>query len=205
MLFRSSKEEKVLYITYEKELAKKAKETFEEMGAENVEALTFKELMTITDFNGRSKKFKFRFKDHFRSWFLRSRSNVEFLRQANIISPNYYDAFSTSYVFFRGVIEGSLDNLGKKDERDLILTKEEFLAKVEGEDGLSKEQKEAIYYVALAYERHLQKEGGITDNKFAQRMIRHGKKEIYDAVVVDEYQDLTELQLFAITQVLKGL
>ena len=196
----SSMEEKVLYVTYEKKLKEKASAAFEEMGAKNATVLTFKELMKVIHVS--AGQLKPQFKNNFHEWFF-SRKEKDFILRANLISPNKEDAFSTAYVFYRGVIEGSLKNLQKKGKASKILTREEFKDEIESEYGLTLEQKEAIYDIALAYEKHLKDIGGITDNKYALRLIEEEKREVFDAIVVDEYQDLTELQLYAIAKVLK--
>ena len=196
----ASAEDKVLYVTYERKLKDKAQAVFEELGVKNATALTFKELMKVIHVDDRKRVPQF--KNDFHDWFF-FRKEKDFINKANILSPNKEDAFSTAYVFYRGVIEGSLRIADKKGDASKILTREEFKEATEDEYGLTLEQKDAIYDIALAYERHLKSINGITDNKYALRLIEEAKRDIFDAIVVDEYQDLTELQLYAICKVLK--
>ncbi|MBQ2069533.1 MAG: AAA family ATPase, partial [Bacilli bacterium] len=127
--------------------------------------------------------------------------NREFSRQVNLLSSSIEDAFHIAYVFYRGIIEGTIDAF--ENSKKGYLSKEDFLSKTGGEMGFEKEQKEAIYWIANEYEKHLARHNGMTDNKFALKILTNEPQRIYDAIIVDEYQDLTELQILSLTNLLK--
>nr|MCR5078614.1 AAA family ATPase [Bacilli bacterium] len=202
----SENDGKVLYLTYQRDLARQAEKTLAKMNVKNAEALTYRDL--IRKIFGEETAKRMRTKDRFRAWFYdhgeknQKNYNKEFSRLAGLLSENLEDAFHIAYVFYRGIIEGTMDSYRKKKKG--ILSKEEFLAKIGGEMGFEREQKDAIYEIALEYEKHLSRHNGLTDNKFALSILSSPPLEIYDAIIVDEYQDLTELQILSLTSLIKA-
>ena len=196
---------KVLYLTYQRDLARQAEKTLSKMNAKNAEALTYRDL--IKKIFGENEAKRMRTKDRFRAWFVdhceknQKNYNREFSRQVSLLSSSIEDAFHIAYVFYRGIIEGTIDAFEKSKKG--YLSKEDFLSKTGGEMGFEKEQKEAIYWIANEYEKHLARHNGMTDNKFALKILTNEPQRIYDAIIVDEYQDLTELQILSLTNLLK--
>ncbi len=192
---------RVLYITYQKALVKAAEKTLRAMGNEDVDCMTYRDF--ILKLFGSEEASHFQTKDKYRAWFfdkVDSGYDKEFVKDANTLSPNKEDAFMVAYLFYRGLIEGSF----KSAERKGILDEKSFFNIAEKEEGIALEQKKAIYRIAKAYEKHLQEINGMTDNKFALKIIGFGRfLGRYDAIIVDEYQDLTEIQLLSITRLLK--
>ena len=192
---------RVLYITYQKALVKAAEKTLRSMGNEDVDCMTYRDF--ILKLFGSEEARRFQTKDKYRAWFfdkVDSGYDKEFIKDANTLSPNKEDAFMVAYLFYRGLIEGSLKSAEKKG----ILDEKSFFGLAEKEEGISLEQKKAIYRIAKSYEKYLQEIDGMTDNKFALKIIELGMfLERYDAIIVDEYQDLTEIQLLSITRLLK--
>ncbi len=67
---------------------------------------------------------------------------------------------------------------------------------------LDEEEKRATYKLTEAYERWLAKEGKADINDLSRKVIKQ-YKEKWDWIIVDEVQDLSEVQIYMISQLLK--
>ena len=192
---------KVLYLTYQKALCDEVRKTLKELRADNVEAMTYRDL--CFSILGEERASAMRTKKRFRRWFINYASKTGSAQtKLREVAPNIEDQFMICYVFYRGIIDGSRKEY--KTRRGAILSKEQFLAAVRQEKGFSQKAKEVVYDVALAYEKHLAHYAGTTDNKLAYEILAMGKKaQRYDAVVIDEFQDLSEIQFMAVVSLLK--
>lgn len=134
-------------------------------------------------------------------------SEVEKLRRERVnlslIDPNLYDAASTIYLFFRSFnqerdyayfLNGSLERFKKdlSDEKDL--------------DG---SRIEVIYKYCWAYASHLKEFNYLDDNMasfLVKELFKNGslKEDKFDAVIVDELQDLTLPEIDSIAAATKG-
>lgn len=190
---------RVLYLTYEKNLLRFVKTTLNDLGAENVNAYTFKDL--CQELFSKEDDLKMQRKDDFRNWFYSFLDrNNKFKIKCTKLGGNIEDQFNTVYIFYRGIIDGLCE--GYENRKGGIVPREVFLRKISSEEGFSKEQKDLIYDVAVAYEKYLKEIGGTTDNKLAMRILSRRLK-LFDAIIVDEFQDLTELQFKAAISLLK--
>jgi hypothetical protein len=195
-LSSSLKKGRILYLTYARELCDYAKRMLAGFSLENVEALTFRDLARGAYGEGTAGKMEG--KEDFRDWYFHFMPrNKRLAKRIKTIFPRSEERFLACYILYRGIIDGS------SEAREGILGEEEFLAKVKDEEGLTLDQKKAVYEVALAYESHLKETGRYTDNGIARRMAKDGFS-YYDAVVIDEYQDLSEMQFLAIAGLCKS-
>ncbi len=134
-------------------------------------------------------------------------SEIEKLRRdrvnLSLIDPNPYDAASTIYLFFRSF----------NQERDFAYflsgSLQRFKEDLSDEKDLDEAKIEVIYKYCKAYASHL-KEFDYLDDNMASFLVRdlfkHGQlKELkFDAVIVDELQDLTLPEIDSIVAATKG-
>ncbi|MBP2625927.1 MAG: hypothetical protein H6Q68_638 [Firmicutes bacterium] len=107
----------------------------------------------------------------------------------------------------RGLIKGYmgrywLRNEGlKKHQFDSPLILQEIYMSLADEDCIfNKEERKKIYSIAESYQSWLEKENKLDENDLARNMLimlEKGKlKPVYDYIMVDEVQDLSELQIY---------
>ncbi|MCR5348967.1 MAG: UvrD-helicase domain-containing protein [Bacilli bacterium] len=192
---------RVLYLTYQKELRDEVRKKLIEKGATEFEALTYRDL--CWEIFGEEKAKEMRTKKRYRKWFFDFVQHTYHIqRKLNQVGPTPEDQFMICYVFYRGIIDGA--RLRYESRRGDILSKQEFLDYVSDEEGFTLEAKETIYEVAVAYEKHLRKHKGTTDNKLAYEICALGDRaKRYDAIIIDEFQDLSEMQFLAIVHLLR--
>ena len=190
---------RVLYLTYQKDLKNFAEKKLEELHARNVETHTWKTLC-------RSLKLPqsdcMDDKSDFERFFglLEERNNRLYRRVANCFEGSKEDDCLVCYSFYRGVLEGLSTDVNPTCD---ILSLSTFLERTKKEEGFSLEQKQAIYEVGKAYENHLKTQKRTTDNRLAHELLNHANDlEGYDAIVIDEYQDLSEIQFEAVCALL---
>ena len=195
-----NEDNRVLYLTYQKALCDEVRKTLRELSADHIDAMTYRDLC-FSLFGDDAKAM--RTKKRYRKWFLEYVNKTGAVQsKLRLVGPTVEDQFMICYVFYRGIIDGSRHDWEKR--RGRIISKERFLQEVSDEEGLSQEAKEVVYDVALAYEKHLQRREGTTDNKLAYRILSLGKSaQHYDAIVIDEFQDLSEMQFMAVVSLLK--
>lgn len=181
---------KVLYLTYEPALRDYAQKKLTEMGCENIDCYTYAEL-ALDELGGTRLAGEGHFHSYYASY-LDKRPRLA--RKMSGLSESKASQASRVYLFLRGVMFGSAEcaSNGK-------LTREQFLSKMEDEPSIEKDIASLIYEIGLAYDRDLSASNLHTDNQLAYRLIRKRKRaHSYDAVVLDEYQDLTELQFISL-------
>ncbi|MBQ7250003.1 MAG: AAA family ATPase [Bacilli bacterium] len=192
---------RVLYLTYQQRLCDMVTHQFELLDADNVETMTFRGL--VGSILGPEAKDKMKTKRHFRDWFLHyAKHTYAMKRPLRAFGDALEDQFRVCYTFYRGVIDGVYEP-GKTNVRALM-SKERFFELTRDERGYSNAEKETIYEVGKAYQAVLEREDGFTDNQLASQIMALGSKGApYDAIIVDEFQDLTELQFIAILNQIK--
>ena len=192
---------KVLYLTYQKALCDEVRKKLHELGAKDVDALTYRDLCNMIF--GEEVGKEMRTKRRFRRWFLNYVDRTGTMqKRLRAVGPTAEDQFMACYVFYRGIIDGAKTDWQRR--RGRILSRSQFMHEVRAEQGFSQAAFDAVYDVALAYEKHLEDRHGTTDNKLAYRILSLGKSlQRYDAVVIDEFQDLSEIQFMAIISLLK--
>ena len=193
---------KVLYLTYERELCNFAAKKFEELGAENVQTMTFRDLCRYLFGEEMAKLMQDKRK--FRDWFDHFVDRNSAIRnRLGLLGGGREDQFLVAYVFYRGILEGSAE---APETQEDILSEEEFLSAVSGEEGFDLEGKKLIYQIAVGYQKQVKEAGDVTDNRLARRILQNQERfRQFDAIVIDEYQDLTEIQFLAILSLLKNV
>lgn len=199
-LYRSLREEhsdyRLLYLTYQDALKGQVKRSLDELGVVS-ECLTFKDLV----FQELGTEISYKEHSDFTRWirdtYLKTPNSKGSLSR---IASDINEAGDIAYVFYRGVIEGSSKNQHRKIAE--LLTKSEFLSETKDELGVSNKQKDDIYHIAEKYRDHVDRHKEITDNMAAEMLMKR-PHPVYDAIIVDETQDLTELQILSICSLLK--
>lgn len=180
----------VLYLTYEPALRDYAEKKLSEMGANNVECYTYAELAS-SELAGA----KLADEAYFHSFlldYLDKRPPLS--KKLKAIGGTRAAQASRVYLYLRGLMFGS-----KECAQSSKLRQEQFLSKMADEPSISNELASVIYEVGSAYDKHLKKAGLTTDNLLAYRLINKKKRShSFNAVVLDEYQDLTELQFISL-------
>lgn len=180
----------VLYLTYEPALRDYAEKKLSEMGANNVECYTYAELAS-SELGGA----KLADEAYFHSFlldYLDKRPPLS--KKLKAIGGTRAAQASRVYLYLRGLMFGS-----KECAQSSKLRQEQFLSKMADEPSISSELASVIYEVGSAYDKHLKKAGLTTDNLLAYRLINKKKRShSFNAVVLDEYQDLTELQFISL-------
>lgn len=180
----------VLYLTYEPALRDYAEKKLSEMWANNVECYTYAELAS-SELAGA----KLADEAYFHSFlldYLDKRPPLS--KKLKAIGGTRAAQASRVYLYLRGLMFGS-----KECAQSSKLRQEQFLSKMADEPSISNELASVIYEVGSAYDKHLKKAGLTTDNLLAYRLINKKKRShSFNAVVLDEYQDLTELQFISL-------
>lgn len=187
---------RVLYLTYQRRLCDEVRRQFALLGAEKIESLTYRDFCRMI--LGPQAGEKMVTKEHFRTWFFRyAKHTYAMKKKLRSFGDSPEDQFRVCYTFYRGVLDGTYQDYA--EGRSALMSKERFLELTRDERGYSLEDKETIYEVAKAYENHLREGGGYTDNQLAVQILSlGGEGASYDAIIIDEYQDLTELQFASI-------
>ncbi|MDY6094097.1 MAG: hypothetical protein SPI58_03540 [Candidatus Enteromonas sp.] len=193
--------ERILYLTYQSELRDYSKRILSSRFADNIDVFTFRDLCKALDLPGAKEM---RDKGRFRRYIDEARKKNRSLRKdLSMLGGEFEDQCLTCYSFYRGIAEGLAS---VEDERKDIIGLEEFLEKTKKEQGFLLEQKKAIYRICAFYQDHLKRVGGTTDNRLAHDILLGKEKyQIYDRIIVDEFQDLTEIQFKAICSLLKPI
>jgi hypothetical protein len=195
-LMNEHPEYRILYLTYQNALKNQVQQSFDELGVA-AECLTFKDLSLQV----LGENTPYRDEEDFRRW-----AKTRYLmtpgkkKDLGKLASSLDEAIDIAYVFYRGIIEGSSHNFSKKTAN--LLSEDAFLKEVKDEAGFTSEQKVIIYQMALGYRDHIDRHREMTDNMCAEA-ITDGNHRLYDVIIVDETQDLTELQILAICTLLK--
>jgi hypothetical protein len=200
-LYRSLKEtypdQKILYLTYQPALKGKVEQQFHELDIP-AECLTYQELAEQILKDKKTYFGQEEFTDWARSIYAMARDQKNNLLK---IAPTIDEAISIAYVFYRGIIEGSSHQFSRKDAS--LLSHNDFKEEIKSEMGFDSNQKDKIYDVARAYRAYVDRCNGRTDNMAAEEILTK-KPACYDAIIIDETQDLTELQVLSICALLKN-
>lgn len=195
-LYRRLKEEhpdwKILYVTYHETLLTKVATYLEELGVSG-DTRTYEELL--------AEEKSFAGFASFRSFLEKYKRNGKKKALLSRVGEDPELAERLSYIFYRGVLSGS-ELLLPRDPYS-ILSKDEFLMEIKDEGGLSLSQKEAIYEISKDYASYLKEKKIRTDNIASLFALKEKKKERFDAIIVDEAQDLTEVEMLAVLSYLK--
>ncbi|MCI1245482.1 MAG: AAA family ATPase [Bacilli bacterium] len=199
-LYRSLEEtypdQRILYLTYQYALKWKVEQQFQELDIP-AECLTYQELAEQILDDGKTYFGQEKFTKWARSVYAMARNQKNNLLK---IAPTIDEAISIAYVFYRGIIEGRSHQFSRNDAS--LLSSSDFKEEIKSEMGFDSTQKEKIYDIAKAYRVYVDRLSGRTDNMAAEELLAK-KPACYDAIIVDETQDLTELQVLSICALLK--
>lgn len=144
----------------------------------------------------------------FINWFEKTYSELEIKKnkgkKKNKISPllSKPDIARLLYTYYRGVFKGSKELFHINDN---YLSLESFLDEMSGETYLTDEEKNAIYQISKEFDEYATKNGLISDNDYAVKVIRQASYQIKrtNCIIIDEVQDLTEIEVIATILTLK--
>ena len=227
----NQKENKILYLTFMETLAEEIKNDLNGLDPNNIlTCQTYNEFIKSSFKNAynyyKDEKYnlennrieKLKNFEYFYLWFIQSpkipTQNIQkeftYLKQKGInkrkeISNNDRDAASIVYLFFRS-FEESLDYTSFEGSEKLKAFKETF--KVEKD--LSDSILEIIFNYCKFYEKHLKDHNFFDDNIAASILCKLFEQneeehfiEKYDAIIVDEIQDLTKTQIRSLLKIVK--
>ncbi|MDR0696639.1 MAG: AAA family ATPase [Christensenellaceae bacterium] len=100
------------------------------------------------------------------------------------------------YTYIRGVIKGGVLN-GERGKYSGLISFEEWKNYAKKEQLIDEEIRE-IYLIAQEYQKKLEKESRYDDNDSAFNLLKN--PQIYDCMIIDEVQDLTEIQILALAE-----
>ncbi|MFF2909176.1 UvrD-helicase domain-containing protein [Paenibacillus sp. NPDC057934] len=101
-----------------------------------------------------------------------------------------------------GVIKGGYDY---ESDKQKVISESSYIKK--SQTSLSIDDKRKIYRIALSYNKWLQQNNYVDDNDLARLcMQQHASQDVsdYEFVVIDEFQDMSELQIVLVTTLSKN-
>jgi len=111
------------------------------------------------------------------------------------------------YQEIRGTIKGSMGAKGvgnwNRDLRQELISQEDYLVLNKKYTVYSEEVRREIYKIALIYQKWLTERGYLDENDLARKVIL-SSKEIFDCIICDEVQDLTEIEIYMLKTLVKN-
>ncbi|UUV19128.1 ankyrin repeat domain-containing protein [Fusobacteria bacterium ZRK30] len=111
------------------------------------------------------------------------------------------------YQEIRGTIKGSMGAKGAGNwDRDLkqeLIPREDYLVLNKKYTVYREEIRKEIYKITLIYQSWLTERGYMDENDLARRVTLRGK-EIFDCIICDEVQDLTEIEIYMLKKLVKN-
>ncbi|MEI6858166.1 ankyrin repeat domain-containing protein [Psychrilyobacter sp.] len=111
------------------------------------------------------------------------------------------------YQEIRGTIKGSMGAKGAgnwdRDLRQELIPQKDYLALNKKYTVYSEEVRKEIYRIALIYQEWLTERVYLDENDLARRVIL-SNKEIFDCIICDEVQDLTEVEIYMLKTLVKN-
>lgn len=182
----------IIYLTYEPSLRDFAAKKLSELGEANVKCLTYAEL-ALDELGPYLVEGENDFHSFFASYVSARPKLGKTFAPLGCSLP---DQASRAYLFYRGVITGCRECA---DRPEMMLSFDEFAKKMEGEAGIPSQLLRPLYNLASDYRAHLLESGRQTDNSLACMLIGKKRRKLAcKALVIDEYQDLTELQFWSL-------
>ena len=188
-LIETNPDADILYLTYMPRLKNQVvadlkKRNVDKALALDIDSLVLDNIKALKKHRGNYKK-----EDYFKEWVARNKDRKNF--KLSIIDSDDDMAINMAYIFYRTYsFTSSME------------TEETFMSSLKKEGGLEDRQKKAIYKICLEYQKHIQDSAYYTDNNAAIEL-RNSNLKKYDAVIVDEIQDLTQLQVECLLSLLK--
>ena len=185
---------KVGYITFTRSLKENANEMYEKFRNPNYERVVeFYSLEELYEKQLKEKPVGIRIFE-------------KFIYEYNPTFPKGVESLEL-YQEIRGIIKGSMGAKGAGNwDRDLekkLIPKEDYLSLNKKYTVYSKETREEIYEFALKYQGWLEEKNHVDENDLARRMILE-KKELFECIICDEIQDLTEIEIYMLKKLVIG-
>ncbi len=185
---------KVGYITFTQPLKTKAKEMYEKFRNHEVEK--------NVDFYSLEELYEKRLKEKPKG----DKTFRKFLYEYNPKLPKGIEPLDL-YQEIRGIIKGSMGAKGTGNwNRDLtkeMIEKNDYLSLNKKYTIYSEKEREEIYKITETYQDWLYKKGYYDENDLA-RKISLNKKEVFDFIICDEVQDLTETEIYMLKTLVVG-
>ena len=111
------------------------------------------------------------------------------------------------YQEIRGTIKGSMGAKGvgnwNRDLKEKLIPQVDYLLLNKKYTVYNEEVRKEIYKVTLDYQKWLTQKSYMDENDLARRVILEGK-EIFDCIICDEVQDLTEVEIYMLKKLVKN-
>ncbi|MCS5420327.1 MULTISPECIES: ankyrin repeat domain-containing protein [Psychrilyobacter] len=185
---------KVGYITFTQPLKEKAHEMYEKFRDPNCEKMVeFYSLEELYEKQLREKPTGLKIFE-------------KFIYEYNPRTPKGMENLEL-YQEIRGIIKGSMGAKGvgnwNRDLKQELIPREDYLALNKKYTVYSEEVRKEIYKIALIYQKWLTERDYLDENDLARRVILSGK-EIFDCIICDEVQDLTEVEIYMLKNLVKN-
>ena len=188
----------ILYLTYEPSLLNNVDKMFHSLGVKNPSSYTYLSLISsILDIDLSSSYAGLaKFRDYYFNYLKKH-------KDAKKVFSSYEEGdvlCLASYCFYNGVISGSSRLL---DNKKKILTRDEFLESISKEEAFSNEIRNKMYDIGKSYYEYLVSRKLYSDGMLAKLLLNKENKPVYDCLIIDEYQDLSEICFASILSLLK--
>lgn len=185
---------KVGYITFTQPLKEKAREMYERFRDPNCEKMVeFYSLEELYEKQLREKPMGLRIFE-------------KFIYEYNPSIPKGIEHLEL-YQEIRGTIKGSMGAKGagnwNRDLKQELIPQSDYLALNKKYTVYSEEIRKEIYKITLVYQNWLTERGYMDENDLARRVILNGQ-EIFDCIICDEVQDLTEIEIYMLKKLVKN-
>ncbi len=185
---------KVGYITFTQPLKEKAHEMYEKFRDPNCEKMVeFYSLEELYEKQLREKPMGLKIFE-------------KFMYEYNPKVPKGIEHLEL-YQEIRGIIKGSMGAKGSGNwDRELeqeLISQRDYLALNKKYTVYGEEIRKDIYKITLAYQGWLTERGYLDENDLARRVILSGE-EIFDCIICDEVQDLTEVEIYMLKSLVKN-
>ncbi len=111
-----------------------------------------------------------------------------------------------AYTYYRGVFKGSLGNNFERSVNEKHLSKDKFTQYLQSEN-INIDLINALWLVFTEYEKHNLSNNHLHDNDLAFEVLNKLKfnQVLFDCIIIDETQDLTQLQLYTLLKITKDM
>ncbi len=193
------KNESILYLTYEPGLLQSVDQMLSSYKIETPSTYTYLNLASYI--LGEEITTKYKGFDYFRTYFLSFIDSSKSLRKDfSIFKDEKEDVCLACFCFFNGIMEGSR---ALSSSSDSILSEDEFLRFTKKEEAFEFNIRKDFYLIGKSYHNHLLANSFYSNGLLAKAILAKKDKPLFDNLIIDEYQDLTELMFISILSLLK--
>ena len=187
LLALAEENKKGLYTTYTKSLADEAAKLFEANNRHSNQLIDIVDInQLLCGFCDKSKK-RLVNMNRFFLWFARNCHNPR---------KEKFSQFDL-WAEIRGILKGHINDFS--DMSKVILPLDYYINNLpKGYSRFDKIAREDVYAIACEYNEWLRDNGFFDENDLAQMYLANTVKGFYDTVIIDEVQDLSETQIFAL-------